>query len=106
MKIDDLVPATGKVAERGVLIVAHYRGWLEHGSEFDSSYKNNAPFQCVLSNKRVIQGWMLGMQLGGKRILRVPAHLAYGERQIGNMIPPNTNLTFEIAWVEVLTRCC
>lgn len=107
LEIQDLVKGSGKIAERGALITAHYRGWLEDGTEFDSSYKKNAPFQTVLSNKRVIQGWVLGlqnMQVGGKRRLRVPAHLAYSERQIGTMIPPHSNLIFEIELLEVLTR--
>ena len=55
----------------------------------------------------MIQGWVLGlqnMQVGGKRRLRVPAHLAYSERQIGTMIPPHSNLVFEIELLEVLTR--
>ncbi|MFT6897417.1 MAG: peptidylprolyl isomerase [Paraglaciecola sp.] len=107
LQIDDLVAGTGKAAQRGALITAHYRGWLADGSEFDSSYKNNTPFQCVLSNKRVIQGWVLGLQgmkVGGTRKLWVPAHLAYGERQIGNMIPANSDLSFEIELLEVLTR--
>ncbi|MBL4631589.1 MAG: FKBP-type peptidyl-prolyl cis-trans isomerase [Paraglaciecola sp.] len=107
LEIEDLVKGTGKVAKRGALITAHYIGWLEDGTEFDSSYKKEAPFQTVLSNKRVIQGWILGlkdMQVGGKRRLRVPAHLAYGDRQIGTMIPANSNLIFEIELLEVLTR--
>lgn len=107
VKIEDLLAGSGKAAERGALITAHYRGYLEDGSEFDSSYKNEQPFQCILSNKRVIQGWILGltgMQVGGKRRLWVPAHLAYGDRQIGNMIPANSNLIFEIELLEVLTR--
>lgn len=107
LEIEDLLKGTGKAAERGALITAHYVGWLEDGTEFDSSYKKNAPFQTVLSNRRVIQGWILGlkdMQVGGKRRLRVPAHLGYGERQIGTMIPPNSNLIFEIELLEVLTR--
>ena len=107
LEIEDLIKGTGKIAERGALITAHYIGWLEDGTEFDSSYKKNAPFQTVLSNKRVIQGWILGlkeMKVGGKRRLRVPAHLAYGERQIGAMIPPYSNLIFEIQLLEVLTR--
>jgi peptidylprolyl isomerase len=107
LEIEDLVKGTGKVAQRGALITAHYVGWLEDGTEFDSSYKKNAPFETVLSNKRVIQGWILGlkgMRVGGKRRLRVPAHLAYGERQIGTMIPPHSNLVFEIALLDVLTR--
>jgi peptidylprolyl isomerase len=107
IKTEDLIKGNGNTAERGALITTHYRGWLENGTEFDSSYKKNAPFQTVLSNKRVIQGWILGlkgMKVGGKRRLWVPAHLAYGERQIGNMIPPNSNLIFEIELLEVLTR--
>lgn len=107
LKIEELVKGNGKAAEKGALITTHYRGWLEDGTEFDSSFKNDAPFQCVLSNKRVIQGWVLGlqgMQVGGKRKLWVPAQLAYGERNIGEMIPANANLVFEIDLLEVLTR--
>ena len=107
VKIEDTIEGTGKAAERGALITAHYRGWLEDGTEFDSSYKRGEPFQIVLSNNRVIQGWILGlkgMKTGGKRKLWVPAALAYGERQIGSMIPPNSNLVFEIELLEVLTR--
>ena len=50
------------------------------------------------------------MQVGGKRRLRVPANLAYGERQIGSVgianaiIPAHSNLIFEIELLEVLTR--
>lgn len=43
------------------------------------------------------------MQVGGKRRLFVPAHLAYGERSMG-AIPAHSNLNFEIELLEVLTR--
>ena len=107
LKIEDLVVGSGKAVERGALITTHYRGWLDDGSEFDSSHKNDMPFQCVLSNKKVIQGWVLGlkgMKVGGIRKLWVPAHLAYGERQIGSKIPSNSDLAFEIELLEVLNR--
>jgi FKBP-type peptidyl-prolyl cis-trans isomerase len=106
VKTEDIVVGDGKAAARGALVTAHYRGWLEDGTEFDSSHKRGEPFRCVLSNNKVIQGWILGlhgMQVGGTRKLWVPAHLAYGERQVG-LIPPNSNLIFEIELLEVLTR--
>ncbi|GGZ05098.1 MULTISPECIES: FKBP-type peptidyl-prolyl cis-trans isomerase [Shewanella] len=107
VKIEDIQLGDGKAAVRGALITAHYRGWLEDGTEFDSSYGRGQPFQTVLSHKKVIAGWVegiSGMKVGGKRRLWVPASLAYGERQIANMIPPNSNLNFEIELLEVLTR--
>ena len=107
LKIEDLIVGSGKEIEKGALITAHYTGWLEDGTEFDSSHNRGKPFQCVIGTGRVIKGWdqgLIGMKVGGKRKLHVPAHLAYGERQIGAHIKPNSNLIFEIELLEVLTR--
>ena len=60
----------------------------------------------MIGTGRVIKGWdqgLMGMRVGGKRRLWVPAHLGYGERAVGK-IPPNSNLVFEIELLEVLTR--
>jgi len=105
--IEDLTPGDGKTVVKGALITTHYTGWLEDGTEFDSSHRKGKPFQCVIGTGRVIKGWdqgLMGMQVGGKRKLRVPAHLAYGERQVDSLIKPNSNLIFEIELLEVLTR--
>lgn len=105
--IEDLHLGDGKAVVKGALITTHYTGWLEDGTEFDSSHRKGKPFQCVIGTGRVIKGWdqgLIGMQVGGKRKLHVPAHLAYGERQIGAHIKPNSNLVFEIELLEVLTR--
>ncbi len=107
LRIEDLHPGDGKAVVKGALITTHYRGWLEDGTEFDSSYSRGKPFQCVIGTGRVIKGWdqgLMGMQVGGKRRLLVPAHLAYGERSMGTHITPNSNLRFEIELLEVLTR--
>lgn len=106
LQIIDLVEGDGKTCVKGALISTQYTGWLEDGTVFDSSYHRGQPFSCVIGSKRVIQGWdlgLMGMKVGGKRKLLVPAHLGYGERQIGK-IPPNSNLIFEIELLEVLTR--
>ncbi len=106
LHIVDLELGDGKAAVKGALITTQYRGWLEDGTEFDSSYSRGKPFQCVIGTGRVIKGWdlgIMGMRVGGKRKLQVPALLGYGERTMGS-IPPNSNLVFEIELLEVLTR--
>ncbi len=106
--IEDIVEGSGtEVKKGGALITAHYRGFLEDGTEFDSSYDRGQPFQTVLSRKKVIAAWvegLKGMKEGGTRKLTVPAELGYGERGFGDKIPPNANLVFEIELLEVLNR--
>jgi len=105
--ITDLVIGEGKETQRGALVLAHYSGFLEDGTKFDSSVDKGRPFQFVFGTGRVIKGWdqgLIGMKAGGKRKLIVPAELAYGERAIGSMIPPHSNLIFEIELLEVRTR--
>ncbi|MFZ3183906.1 MAG: peptidylprolyl isomerase [Pseudomonadales bacterium RIFCSPLOWO2_12_59_9] len=107
LQVIELQLGDGKAVVKGALITTQYRGTLEDGSVFDSSYERGKPFQCVIGTGRVIKGWdqgLLGMRVGGKRQLRVPAHLAYGERQMGEHIKPHSNLIFEIELLEVLTR--
>ena len=106
LQVIDIQLGDGKAVVKGALITTQYRGFLEDGSSFDSSDDRGKPFQCVIGTGRVIKGWdqgIMGMQVGGKRKLRVPAHLAYGERTMGK-ITPNSNLVFEIELLEVLTR--
>ncbi|MBF0676179.1 FKBP-type peptidyl-prolyl cis-trans isomerase [Pseudomonas sp.] len=107
LQVVDLQLGDGKECVKGALITTQYTGTLEDGTVFDSSYQRGKPFQCVIGTGRVIKGWdqgLIGMKVGGKRKLFVPAHLAYGERQIGAHITPNSNLIFEIELLEVLTR--
>ncbi|MBL8508000.1 FKBP-type peptidyl-prolyl cis-trans isomerase [Chitinimonas sp. JJ19] len=107
LQIIDIQLGEGKAVVKGALITTQYRGYLEDGTQFDSSYDKGKPFQCVIGSGRVIKGWdlgLMGMKVGGKRKLLVPAHLGYGERQIGAHIKPNSNLIFEIELLEVLTR--
>ncbi|MCG4454136.1 MULTISPECIES: FKBP-type peptidyl-prolyl cis-trans isomerase [unclassified Pseudomonas] len=107
LKIEDIRVGEGKAVVKGALITTQYDGFLENGSKFDSSYDRGKPFQCVIGTGRVIKGWdqgLMGMRVGGKRKLFVPAHLGYGEREFGPHIKPNSNLIFEIELLEVLTR--
>ncbi|GIU47314.1 FKBP-type peptidyl-prolyl cis-trans isomerase [Shewanella algidipiscicola] len=107
LEIIDVKVGEGKAAVKGALITVQYEGLLADGTKFDSSYDKGRPFQCVIGTGRVIKGWdqgMMGMRVGGTRKLAVPAHLAYGERQIGALIKPNSDLYFTVELLEVLTR--
>jgi FKBP-type peptidyl-prolyl cis-trans isomerase len=107
LKITDLEIGTGIMPSKGALVLAHYEGFLEDGTKFDSSIDRGKPFQFVFGTGRVIKGWdqgLVGMKVGGKRTLFVPAHLGYGERQIGQFIKPNSNLLFHIELLEVRPR--
>ena len=84
-------------------VKVHYKGVLDDGSEFDSSYKRNQPAKFPLSG--VIPCWTEGVQkiqLGGKAKLVCPPELAYGRRGIPGVIPANATLTFEIELLEIL----
>ncbi len=99
LEIIDLKIGEGKEAVKGALITTHYTGWLEDGTKFDSSIDRGNYFETVIGTGRVIKGWdqgIMGMKVGGKRKLLVRAHLAYGERKMGKIIPANSNLIFEI----------
>lgn len=78
-------------------VKVHYRGTLLNGTEFDSSYKRGEPVTLKLS--AVIPGWTEALKLmkvGGKYKLFVPSDLAYGEREVGQEIGPNSTLIFEV----------
>ncbi|QNG27033.1 FKBP-type peptidyl-prolyl cis-trans isomerase [Synechococcus sp. HK01-R] len=103
LRITDLVVGTGAEASAGQTVVVNYRGTLENGKEFDSSY-NRGPFSFPLGAGRVIKGWdegVAGMKVGGKRKLLIPPDLGYGSRGAGGIIPPNATLIFEVELLEV-----
>ena len=85
-------------------VSVHYIGRLENNNEFDNSYKRNEPFQFQIGVRQVILGWetgLLGMKEGGKRTIFIPYKLAYGESGAGDLIPPKSNLIFEIEVLKV-----
>jgi len=99
-----LKDGTGASPSAADTVKVHYRGTFADGSEFDSSYKRNAPATFPLSN--VIACWTEGVQrmkVGGKARLTCPPAIAYGSRSVGP-IPPNTTLQFEVELLDIVKR--
>ena len=104
VKIEDVVEGSGQAVEPGDTIVVHYTGTLEDGTKFDSSLDRNEPFAVQIGVGQVIPGWdqgIVGMKVGGKRLLTIPPDLAYGSRGAGGVIPPNATLIFEVELLEI-----
>jgi len=96
----DIKVGTGPTATAGQTAKVHYTGWLTNGKKFDSSLDRNEPFLVEpLGSAPVIKGWnegIIGMKVGGKRQLRIPPQLGYGDRGAGGVIPPNATLIFDV----------
>jgi FKBP-type peptidyl-prolyl cis-trans isomerase FkpA len=104
LKYEDLEAGEGAAAEVGRTVSVHYTGWLTDGTRFDSSLDRDEPFRFPLGRGRVIRGWdegVVGMRVGGRRRLTLPAHLGYGAAGAGGVIPPHATLVFEIELLEV-----
>lgn len=96
--IDDVILGVGDSAEEGDTVTVNYIGTLQNGQEFDNSYTRGEPFTFTLGEGRVIKGWeqgLVGMKVGGQRILVVPAHLGYGDEGFGP-IPAKATLVYAV----------
>ncbi len=100
----DIRVGTGATAAPGHTVKVHYTGWLTTGKKFDSSVGTGKPFKFNLGGGEVIKGWdegVAGMKVGGKRQLRIPPELAYGDQGSPDAIPPNATLIFDVLLVGV-----
>lgn len=91
----------GRKPRFGDQVKVNYKGWLDSGESFDSSYKRGQP--ATFSIGGVIEGWNEGLGYvakGGKIKLVIPANLAYGDREIPG-IPANSRLTFYVELLDV-----
>lgn len=113
----------GKKPAKGSTVYIHYAGFLENGILFDSSIEEvnktfgkfdpgraaanqykPIPFQ-IGRKDGLIPGFIEGIEklsIGDKAVLFIPSHLAYGEAGAGDVIPPNTNIIFEIELMDTM----
>ena len=101
----DTVVGNGPLAEPRKWYTVHYTGWLTDGTKFDSSsdHPGKEPISFPYGSRQVIPGWdtgFTGMHVGGKRRLFIPYQLAYGEQGRPPVIPPKSDLIFDVELVS------
>ena len=95
---------TGPKPNKGQQVQVHYTGMLPDGTVFDSSVQRGTPIGIAIGGGQVIEGWDEGIQMlneGSKARFVIPAHLGYGARGAGGVIPPNATLVFDVELVRV-----
>lgn len=123
LKIVIFETKNGEFPKVGKKVNVNYAGYFSNGILFDTSYaevaklygtfdqkraeKNGyAPFTTDYGPKaRLIPGFSEGLQkmrVGDKALLYIPSHLGYGAQGAGGIIPPNSNLVFEVEIVEIV----
>lgn len=101
-------PDSAAYPSKGRRVTVHYTGWLSQsgipGKKFDSSLDRGEPFTFAIGVGHVIKGWdegVMGMKVGEKRRLYIPAALAYGTSGAGSLIPPHADLIFDVELISV-----
>ncbi|MTH18092.1 FKBP-type peptidyl-prolyl cis-trans isomerase [Flavobacterium sp. LC2016-01] len=92
-------PGTGKQPTATSSVTVAYKGYLTNGKTFDQSTTAGATFPL----NKVIAGWTEGIPLfkeGGNGVLLIPAHLAYGDNNVGS-IPAGSVLIFDVKLISV-----
>jgi FKBP-type peptidyl-prolyl cis-trans isomerase len=103
LTMQEVTVGTGAEAKAGDTVTVNYIGQLPDGTVFDAS-ANHGPFSFTLGAGQVIPGWdqgVAGMKVGGTRILVIPPALAYGSQAVGNVIPANATLVFQVELVSI-----
>jgi len=103
MIVNDVILGEGDEVKEGDTVEVNYIGTLQNGQQFDNSYQKGQSFTFTVGEGKVIAGWdegIVGMKVGGQRVLVIPPEMAYGSKGYGP-IPKNATLVFIIELVAI-----
>jgi FKBP-type peptidyl-prolyl cis-trans isomerase FkpA len=101
LQYEDLKVGTGATAQKGQTATVNYTLWLSNGTKIQSTTDSKQTFDFAIGAGNVIAGWdegVLGMNVGGTRLLVIPPALGYGSTAQGT-IPADSTLIFEVQLV-------
>jgi FKBP-type peptidyl-prolyl cis-trans isomerase len=93
---------TGRKPTPNETVICHFRGTTIDGTAFGDSFATKRP--AVFQVKKVNKGWAEALQLmpaGSKWQLYIPADLAYGERGVKGLVPPNATVIYDVELVAI-----
>lgn len=99
-----LQAGSGKTPTVGKTVSVHYTGYFPDGKKFDSSLDRKHSYSFALGKGQVIKGWDEGialMQVGSRFLFRIPPELTHGSQGVGETIPPNATLFFDVQLLAV-----
>lgn len=110
-KAEDISEGSGPEIQEGDLVEVKYRGWTYDSNKIDGkgalvfdNATDKTTLKINLGRDEILLGWqegLLGMKTGGKRRLFIPFPMAYGEAGVGTIVPPKTDLIYEIEVLSV-----
>jgi FKBP-type peptidyl-prolyl cis-trans isomerase len=105
----DLQVGSGKVVTNGDIVSVHLSGWVQAQGPADKAFidtrKEGQSLHFLVGTAHVMPGLnegVLGMQPGGRRLLRIPPQMGYGARAIEN-VPANATLVLQVELLSVST---
>ena len=108
LEYKDLKVGSGSEAQLGDIALIHFVGWLDEkgqqGKEIYNSRIKQEPTSFVIGTDKVMKGWnegVIGMRVGGTRLLRIPPELGYGAKAVEDVVPANAHLQFIIDLLEI-----
>jgi FKBP-type peptidyl-prolyl cis-trans isomerase len=104
----DMKTGTGDTAEIGDIATIQFVFWIDNngkkGKQIYDTHEHDETISFVIGTERVMPGWnegVIGMKPGGRRLLKLPAELGYGDREVQGVVPPNARLIFIIDLIRL-----
>jgi FKBP-type peptidyl-prolyl cis-trans isomerase len=103
LQIFEIQPGTGQESQVGDVAYVIYQEWLPDATSVDDTF--GVSVRKILRKGEILDGLfegITGMKVGGKRRLIIPPALGFGDKGLGNTIPPNSTLIYDIELTDIL----